>query len=369
MIRDLFEQKPELKKIILIALIAIILLIILITIFSSSNSQKITYEQLENKMKEAATNYYKTNKDKLPKNGNSITISYNTLVESGNIEKMDKYLENSNMCTGKVTVKNINDKYIYTPYLDCGDDYKAIEFYSKVLDDNEIVSDKSGLYLQNGSKVFRGENINNFVSIGNHLWRIVKIDSDNTVKLILYSGKIRTTWDNRYNSDKNSSTGKNIYSLSRLKETIDNLYNDETFLSDTIKSKLVSKPLCIGSRSISDNINDGSIECSQTLEGEYIGNLSLYEYINASLDAACISADNNECQNYNYLIESETNFAWWLVTSVKDNSYQAYYVESQGSINTNNCSSYLYIRPTIYLGTDVLYSSGKGTLDNPYKIR
>lgn len=367
MIRDLFEQKPELKKIILIGLVSVILLIIVITVFSSIKPKKLTYEQIENEMKKAAINYYNSNKDKLPGEGESITITYNTLVEAEKIKPMEKYTKTS--CTGNVVIKNNNGEYSYTPYLDCGSSYKTLEFYNKILTDNEIVTDKSGLYVQGDSKVFRGELVNNFVSINNNLWRIVKIDSDNSTKLVLYSGKFRSSWDNRYNSDRKSSVGKNTYTVSRLKETIDSLYKDETFIGSDIKSKLVSKPLCLGARNEEENINNGSIECNETLENEYIGNLSLYEYINASLDTKCVNADTNECQNYNYLVDTESNISWWLQTPIKENSYQAYYVSSYGSINISNCSTNLYVRPTIYLSDNVMYSTGTGTLDDPYIIK
>ena len=367
MIRDLFDQKPELKKIILMVLLGIVVLIIGIVVFSSFKGEKITYEQLENKMKEATISYYETNKDKLPSNGNSITLQYNTLVEAEKIKAIDKYVPGS--CDARVVVKNNNDNYSYTPYLDCGSDYKTIEFYNKILTNNEITSQGAGLYLQGSSKVFRGEEINNYVKIGNSTWRILKVDDDNSVKLVLYSGKIRSKFDDRYNSERRSSVGKNIYNLSRLKETVDDLYNDDTFINSDIKSKIISKPLCIGGRSEEDNINDGTIECSSTLENQYIGVLSLYEYIYASLDTSCLSADTNECQNYNYLSETESTISWWLITPVKENSYQAYYVESSGSINIGNCSIALSVRPTIYLGDEVMYSSGTGTYEDPYIIK
>lgn len=368
MIRDLFEQKPELKKIILMVLLSIIVIIVGIIILSSLKSKKLTYEQLENKMKNAAVNYYKNNENKLPTNGNSVTINYSTLQESENLKSIDTYVGNKSSCTGKVIVKNNNDKYSYTAYLDCGSNYKTTEFYEKVLNDNKIIITGSGLYNQGNSKVFRGENINNFVKIDDNLWRIIKIDNDNSIKLVLYESKYKTTWDNRYNSDKKSSVGKNNYILSRIKETIDDIYDNNTLLNSDIKSKLISKPLCIGSRSEEEIINNGSVECSETIEGQYIGVLTVSEYINASLDELCKTVESNECQNYNYLKEMGNTSSWWLLTPVKKNTHQAYYVESYGSIEIANCSSTRNVRPTIYLGSEVTYVSGSGTIDDPYII-
>lgn len=369
MIRELFDGKPELKKIILIALGGIVGIIIIFVVISLFKTDKLTFEQLEEKMKTAATSYYSINEDKLPIEGSSVTISYDTLVSAKKIKEMNKYLNKGISCTGNVVVKNTNNNYSYTPYLDCGETYKTTEFYNKILEDNEIVTSDSGLYINGDSRAFRGENIDNFVLIGNNMWRIVKIEYDNSTKLILYSGMYKSSFDDRYNSDRNSSIGKNIYSLSRLKETIDGLYDDETLLSSDIKGKLVSKPLCVAGRNDDDVTNDGSIECSETLDSGYIGSLSAYEYIYASLDNKCETTNNSECQNYNYLSETENNIAWWLSTPVKENTYQVYYITSSGDIKIANCSTTLYARPTIYLGAETIYSSGTGTLEDPYIIR
>lgn len=369
MIRDLLEQKPYLKKIILISLLVIVLIIIIIILVSVFKKTILTYSELEDKMQSAAIDYYESNKDKLPNDGSTITISYDTLEEDERLKSIDSYLEKGNTCSGRVVIRNTNDNYSYTPFLDCGDDYKTIELYNKILNDNELVTEGNGLYQQGDSKIFRGENLDNFVSIGDNLWRIVKIDSDNSVKLILYSKGARSTWDDRYNSEKGASYGKNTYSISRLKEQLDELYDSETFISSEIKSKLVDKPLCIGKRSIDSTTNDGSLECSEIIEDQYLGSLTLSEYITASLDPKCQSVNNRECQNYNYLIEYDARNPWWLITAVSENTYQAYYVSNYGSIEDVNCSVTAHIRPTLYLSMETIYSSGEGTEEDPYIIK
>ncbi len=370
MLRELFDQKPEIKKIILIILLIIVTIIIGLAVFPMFKSTKLTYSELEDKMQEAAISYYEYNEDKLPSDGNTVTISYGTLEKAGKIKAIDKYGKGS--CEGKVVVSNSNNNYAYTAYLDCGTDYKTIKFYNKVLEDNQIVSEKDGLYLQGNSKVFRGEEINNFVMFDfdeEQIWRIIKIEGDNSVKLILYNGRLKSNYDDRYNSDRDLTVGKNDYTISRMKETMEELYSEDLLITGNLKGKMLLKPICIGKRSDDDNINDGSIECSKTIEGQYISNLSLYEYINASIDSACNSVNTLECQNYNYLNINDDFSSWWLTTAYKENSYQAYYVTSSGLINTSYCSSILTIKPTIYLSENTIYVSGNGSYDDPYIIK
>jgi len=369
MLVELFESKPYIKKIILGVFGVIVLIILISVLVPLFKSEKLTFSDLEAKMKQAAINYYETNTELLPQPGGSTTISYSELQNKDLLKAMDKYLENSNGCSGEVVVTNNNGNYSYTPYLNCGDKYTTIELYKKVLENNEIVIQRDGLYQMNDAKVFRGENIDNYVSFAGKTWRILRIETDNSIKLLLDESKIKTTWDNRYNSEKKYTSGKNDYNISRLKEAVDELYNDNTFLSDDDKSKLVAKNLCIGNRSQNETNNSGTSECKTVLENQYIGVISLYEYINASIDEKCQNYKNNECQNYNYLTRHPDNNSWWTITPVSENTYQAYIINSYGTMGISNCSTKATIRPTIYLSSNAMYSSGTGTSEDPYVVK
>ena len=127
--------------------------------------------------------------------------------------------------------------------------------------------------------------------------------------------------------------------------------------------------MCVAGRSESEKGSNDSIECSETLNDQYLGALTLSEYIYSSLDPNCNSAETKECQNYNYLSKDENTNSWWLVTPVKENTYQTYYISSYGSIDVANCSTNLASRPTIYLSPETIYTSGTGSLEDPYVIK
>ena len=133
-----------------------------------------------------------------------------------------KYLEDYSelkSCTGSVTVENIDGSYEYNSYLDCGDKYNSKVLLKQIMSDNSVVTTDSGLYNMNNEYVFRGEKVNNYVKFGDRIWRIVKIDSNNDIVLILNDSFNYTRgWDDRYNYDLGYESGYNIYEKSRIKE-------------------------------------------------------------------------------------------------------------------------------------------------------
>lgn len=368
MIRDLFEQKPQLKKIVLYVLIALVALILIIALIPLFTGSKLTYEELENKIKEASIKYYQTNERLLPSDGNIVKLSYNTLENEKLVKPIDKYLKGSS-CSAEVIVKNTKGIYSYTPYLNCGNDYKTKELHKQVLEDNPVVTSKDGLYSVSSKYIFRGEEVNNYVEFAGKIWRIISIDSDNTIKLIENNSEEFVVYDDRYNSKEKYNFGKNDYNLSRIKDNLKKLYDNSEFLSDDDKSKLTSKPFCLDAKNKDANLTTNLIPCNSTLENEFIGLLTVDEYIYISLDEKCKGTSNEECQNYNYLANNESNDSWWTITPNKDNTHQVFYIRNFGTVDISNCSNTFALRPVVNLDSNVIFASGKGTSEEPYKIK
>lgn len=367
MIRELFEEKPQLKKILLYILLGLVGLIIIIVILTQTLGGKITYSNLENKMREAAISYYESNSNLLPSENNSVELEYSKLEDAKLLKSINKYLKTKN-CSAKVIVKNTGGHYTYSPSIDCGENYKTKLLYDQIISDNEQAKDNAFLETaSDGSKVFRGEVTNNYVSFANKTWRIVKIDSDKTIKLIADDTTIKTSFDDRYNSEKGRNYGKNDYSMSRLKETIDNLIDGETFLTTTDKASLVSKQFCIDKKNSNDNLKTTYGVCNNFTSSQLIGLLTIDEYIYVSLDSKCTSINDRECENYNYL--SDSTSSWWTLSASSEKSYTAFYVSDYGSLQEANCSTIVSIKPVIYLSENAIYESGSGTIDDPYIVK
>ena len=370
-VKDNREMKKKLMRIMLIVVGILVLLLIIILIFSLVTGGNKTYEEIEEDLKNAAIEYYEVQSGLLPQEeGETITVRASTLAEAGYMDPLSELREGES-CSGRVEVTKVGDNIVYTPYLDCGDNYTTKELYKAVLEQG-IVTSGNGLYDLNGEKVYRGDNVNNYVQLDNALFRIVKVTSDNKLLLILneMESNMSTYFDDRYNQDRLSNSGFNDYRISRMYQYLDDLYNnkqDYRLLSSNDKEKLSTFNLCIGKRNPADTTNNNSIECTDVLENQMIGLLTASDYLNASLDANCRATTDKSCQNYNYLKLSGTD--WWLVTGSSLNSYEVYSVRSSGYLYETNASSYKKVRPTIMLNNNVMIKSGNGSESNPYILK
>lgn len=352
-------------------LVLIFLLVLIVTVIIGRNY---SYDQVEQILKNAAIKYYQVQDVLLPSNeGEKSEVDATTLASDDyKLMKPLSKLKKNVSCTGKVVVEKINNKYVYTPYLDCGNSYKTEELYKAVTSKNKIVTSGNGLYEMNGEKVFRGDEVNNYVKLSKGLFRIVKITSDNKILLIPeFDEYYSDVWDDRYNSEIEYSSGINSYRPSRIRNMLTNIYSGKfenfAFLTDTDRQKLTTYSLCIGKRSAEEENNTGAIECADSLEKQMIGLLTISDYINASTDANCKNTLSKSCQNYNYLKIKGT--AWWLATTPSFDTNDVYYVNENGYILYSNASSLNIIRPTIMLNNNVMIRSGNGTENNPFILK
>lgn len=366
---QLFRKK--ILKIFAIVFAAMVVFLLVLFIVSLVFKKNYSYSEIEDVMKNSAIKFYKDNKKELPKDESHVVmIESETLIETGYMKEFSRYSKQATSCKGTVTVKKSGEDYTYTPKLDCGDSYTTMTLNEQILKQQNIVTTGYGLYSINNSYVFRGEKVNNYISLDEAMWRIVKVNSDGTMMLIL-NDKLSTNnnWDNRYNIDMKYSYGINDYSKSRMKDRLEKYYSGDSenniILSDNDKLKLTTFTACVGSRNKADTSRDGSAECSQVLENQKIALLPVYDYMNASVDANCIKTTSASCQNYNYL---KGDFNWWLLNGSPENSYYVYNVDS-GVVGADKASDYKAIRPIVYLRSDVLYVSGDGTENSPYIVR
>ena len=269
-------------------------------------------------------------------------------------------------CSAKVIISYNNATYRYTPLLDCGDAYKSQTLASYIESKENRVYTGTGLYDLNGEYVYRGETPNNYIKFSGYNYRIVKITEGKAV-LILDEKYQRVVWDNRYNNDRGRTDGINDYGVSRIREYLNKIYEEDKLIKEEDKSLLTVQKAYIGKRSETDNYNDGSIEKSEYIDNQYIAALPLYDYINASIDNNCNSSLTRSCKNYNYL--NYYNYNWWTITADRANTYRVYRISNDGSIEDIRSSSNGYLRPVIYLVSDAIYVSGDGSQDNPFIIK
>jgi len=345
-----------------------ILLVIFLMMFRGCSSTT-THDKYQDKMISAAKKYFKKI-DGLPtEEGEENLVELETLVSEGYIKSADKLLEDTT-CSGYVRVrnngasvsKNNGGFHVYTPYLKC-DEYKTNYLVDEII--KNVVNEGSGLYVTDNGYVFRGNKVNNYVTLGGKGYRIVSIDENNNIRLIRTEKETNSSiWDNKYNTEVNQNVGKNIYQDSKLVDNLNNIYNKDKRFNEEARKHLIAHSVCVGSRS-QDDISFGSSECNQILEGQLVSLLNVSDFAKASTDPECTDIKTRSCYNYNYLADFMTET--WTSVPVSENTYQVYYI-SAGSIYVSDANEYNDYYLVVYISGEELYSFGDGSSEDPYVI-
>lgn len=357
----------KLKKIIMIVLVGFFLLFLFLFLLTSCK-KKYDPKDLELKIADSAKSYFSIHTDELPSEGGIYTLTLEDLVTKGIIKELDKILEKGTTCSGTLTIENNNDYYMYSPSLSCTTSYEnyITENLNEVLLSN-VVTSGNGLYNLGTKYYFRGDTVDNRLIFDGILWRIIGINEDGTIRIIEENKRDSVMWDDRYNTEKSTSNGINDFIQnninSRIKDTLDNIYETEDVLSNDGKGYIKKTNLCVGKRSETDTIIDGSLECSNIIENQYIGLLQLNEYFLASLDVNCVDAISDSCRNYNYLADFSNSY--WTITADSTNTYKVYKISN--TISLTNANSYAMPRMVINISENTNVT-GSGTESDPYVV-
>ena len=357
-----------------------VLLLLILWLVAKLKPKYVTYEELESKIVEASKKYVREHENKFPNDNAKYSLSYQTLVNGEYIKPLDQMLKNSNGCNANVVVFKQNGQYSFTPYLNCGENYKSIELYKQVLEDNPITTANSGLYRSaKGEYYFRGRSLNNYAAFGSVtsgntvndvLWQILSITPDNKIRMRAVKSNmyLKFYFDNRYNVDKSTVTGYNTFDDSFMAEKLKKLYEGNDLFTAEQKTKMSPRKLCIGTRTLDDTSTDGSTECSKmSLDEYYMGTITPYEFMRISTDEQCKTLKDGSCRNYNFLSDSIQSYEWTL-TPVPDNSFQVYTFNGK-TFSEDKANSTRSVYPVIELNEYAFYTKGDGSKENPYRIK
>ena len=343
----------------------IVVVIILLIIINACSNGSGSYDKIEQKMVNAAKSYYASHEKNLPKEeSGTVKVTINTLIEAELLKEVKDPKNKDQDCSGYVEVTKVGKEYSYTPFLVCKGNYEP-KYLTDIVKQSKQDEYGNGVYEMGGEYVYRGDDVKNYVSFNNQLWRIVKVDSEGDIKLVLakYTDD-QYAWDDSYNSEKNDSSGITTdYLHTNIRKVLKSYYKSN--LSKDSKAKVVSKNLCIGKYLITDEFSNEK-ECSVVKENEKIGLLTANDYHLASLDSNCVTLKSRECANRNYLADS-SYFNTWLLSTASENTYKAYSISK--TISEMYASTSKKINPTIYLSQKVVVLDGKGKESLPYIIK
>jgi len=230
--------------------------------------------------------------------------------------------------------------------------YKSIYYYSKqnqkikveskllstiIKKDNLIVTEGDGLYQDGKDYLFKGKVDNNYVSYSNQLFRILRINSDNTVRLISENNQTSLIW-----GDDINYLNSNLYLwLNQTEQEYSGIFHK---LLNLPEKYLAITSWC------EDTVVNGQVECKSYDANDLYALLTLQEYVDAL-------GENSFINNNSYT---------WL-NGVDENSEKIVLNKNGKIISAFNYDGY-GIRPIITIKNNINVIDGNGTIDNPYKI-
>lgn len=203
------------------------------------------------------------------------------------------------------------------------------------MDYNNIYHSSENLIKLNGIYRYVGDADSNYVRFKGMLWRVIKINADNSVTMVTqdtvtslsYGGSLENYILSWLNETKEKNTGLFEHSL------------------QATEGELKSTKVC------TDKFSElETASCFETNDNYKIGILSIYDYIEANA-------------NESYLNNGEI---FWTSNSY-DNT-NAWFVAEDGRLGYDNYTNKYGIRPVITIDGNLTIYSGDGSADNPYNL-
>ncbi len=282
---------------------------------------------------------------------------------------------------------------------------------------SNVVTSGDGLYADSteiGRYVYRGANPNNYITLGTDTYRIIAIESDNTLKVIK-NGSIGDrafdTSNARYSTtstDYCSSTdgckvwgsktttldtnGKNVtqmprevngtlYNLPDSEATLNTYLNNDWYnsLSSNVQNIVVSHMFNVGVTKDDETNLSNTITQEQTYKWKgKVGLMNPSDYVKASTNSACTSVStyrsNSSCYNnsatHNWIYAGPVGKSdSWTIAPIS-NSYanDVFGVNIDGDLY-DYYGAYVVsgAAPVLYLSSDISLG-GDGTLNSPYTV-
>lgn len=210
--------------------------------------------------------------------------------------------------------------------------------------------------------IYKGVNPNNYITFNNEEWRILSVESDGTIKIILNRGLGNRTWDNLMANDWTSST-------------LNTYLNGDYLTSITENSdKIASHNWNIGAVTADNNdlVDQITKENEKIWEGK-VGLVSASEYLRANSNKeqcetfSLNNSNNTVCSATNWIFNILGSSSFWFLSSEANSGEFVFYVGVNGRIGSDLSDSYSQVLPVIYLTQDIKIS-GNGTQDDPYTI-
>ena len=265
-----------------------------------------------------------------------------------------------------ITKENVDNSFANTILNNNDIKENVTTLFNTTATENEGLIKKS---TEHGSEYyFRGNISNNYVSFANLLWRIVKINEDNTVKLVLDN-----TTESLVAMNNQEQVGNTDFLMSNAYQNLTNWYNTYLLSYDDY---IASTYYCFDNSVSTDEMGQINYLSDIRLFTDYLPN-TVCSGLNVSAKIALLTADEvmmagatNTGNNSYYLYLNGLQASWWTMTpNKKENNVLSYITVSKDGALTKDVSetSGLFLRPSITI-TRKTIATGSGTIDDSYVL-
>ena len=303
-----------------------------------------------------------------------LTVGKNTLPIRVIAEDGSEKIYNINITRKAGVVSNIN---IF------GKSFKVVDAEPTLTTSSNNTSDASGLYASNDTNTgkptyyFRGNVTNNYVKFAGQTWRIVRVNEDGTIRIIMQDG-INSNSKIEFNSNYNNYTYM-YYTNSQVKSTLESWYQTN-----------------IGSKTnLASSVASGNYYCEQAKTKQSdswtSGSATMTTYSKYTPDFKCSSDGNNkgvvnasvgllnydevvyaggyyEKSNNSYYLYNNTNFWTMSPTGFESSRSSVWVVITAGDIDNRYVNNITAVRPVLNLTANTQISDGNGTKENPFVV-
>ena len=260
--------------------------------------------------------------------------------------------------------------------------FKVIDVEPTLTTSSNNTIDESGLYKSTATNTgeatyyFRGNVENNYVSFAGFTWRIVRVNEDGTIRLIMQDG-INSNANLAFNSNHSNYTYMYYTNNSKAKTQLESWYQTNIGSKKNLASKVAG----------------GNYYCEQAKvkpgDSYTSGNATMTTYNKYTPDFKCSSDGNNKGvvnasvgllsydevvyaggyygqNNNNYYLYNNTYF--WTMSPAGFAGSLVWRVNASGGIMSSYVDNFYRLRAVLNLTVNVQISDGDGTKENPFVV-
>ena len=248
-----------------------------------------------------------------------------------------------------------------------GKKFETIDSEPTLTTTSMMAGDESGLYVStdtntgNPTYYFRGNVENNYVSFAGTIWRIVRINEDGTIRIIMQAGINNSIG---YSLNANKVGQYFYYSNSNAKSILENWYQANIGSKSDLAKNVVNGDYYCEQAKIDKTANYmPSFECKNDVNNKGLVNSNIGLI---TTDEIIYAGGHFKETKNNYYLYNRI-YTWTMSPAKNSGNHYLWAIDPSGVVYIDSIGNTLILRPVINLKSDTQVS-GTGTSSDPFVV-